>query len=405
MMVVVDAPRKKPPSRWKRARRVVLLGALAALALFGAAVVIDGWEAFGKAPEGARRATMEASPQWEEDAFENEEPLWNDALGMFGDVFEVSDHASPESPPEVVEVGADRFATAPASGLRVTWLGHSTLIVEIDGHRFLVDPVWGPTSSPVEWLGPERYSPPPLALEDVPSVDAVLISHDHYDHLDYPTIRAIADWDTTFVVPLGVGAHLEYWGVPAERVVELDWWERHRFGDLELVATPARHASGRHVFDQNRTLWAGFALLGPAHRAYYSGDTGLFSALEEIGARLGPFDVTMIEVGQYGPSWPDWHLGPEQAVYAHQLVRGEVLVPVHWGLFTLAMHGWTEPVERTVAEGERLGVRVATPRPGESLDPEAAVGVSRWWPELPWQTAAEVPIVARGVDALQAARP
>ena len=138
MMVVVDAPRKKPPSRWKRARRVVLLGALAALALFGAAVVIDGWEAFGKAPEGARRATMEASPQWEEDAFENEEPLWNDALGMFGDVFEVSDHASPESPPEVVEVGADRFATAPASGLRVTWLGHSTLIVEIDGHRFLV---------------------------------------------------------------------------------------------------------------------------------------------------------------------------------------------------------------------------------------------------------------------------
>lgn len=403
-----ERPAPKPrPSRLRRAGQITLLGlvgAIGLLGLFGAVVLVDGWEAIGKAPEGARREAMEASDQWDDGAFENAEPLWNDEMGMLTDGFDMSDHADPREPIDVVTVSPERFATPPESGLRVTWLGHSTLILEIDGHRFLADPVWGPTTAPVDWLGPTRYYPPPLALEDVPDVDAVLISHDHYDHLDHPTIVEIADWDTTFIVPLGVGAHLAYWGVPEERIVELDWWDRHTFGDLELVATPARHASGRQVLDQNRTLWAGFALIGTEHRAYYSGDTGLFTAMREIGERLGPFDVTMIEVGQYGRSWPDWHLGPEQAVYAHQLVRGDVLIPVHWGLFTLAMHSWTAPVERTLAEGQRLGVTVATPRPGESVDPEAEVAESRWWPDVPWRTAEQDPIVARGVDELQAAR-
>jgi L-ascorbate metabolism protein UlaG (beta-lactamase superfamily) len=273
--------------------------------------------------------------------------------------------------------------------------------VEVDGRRVLVDPVWGERASPFSWMGPKRFYAPLLPLNQVPAVDAVVISHDHFDHLDMPTIAAMKGWKTTFVVPLGVGAHLEHWGVPAERIVELDWWEATRLGDLELVATPARHASGRSPFSgQNATLWAGFALIGPAHRVYYSGDTGLFPGLADIGARLGPFDLAMIEAGAYGRSWPDWHLGPEQAVRASQLVRAEVLLPVHWGLFNLAYHGWTEPAERVLVAAATAGVSVTIPRPGQSVEPAALPALTRWWPEVPWRTAEEDPIVATKMGVL-----
>ncbi len=157
------------------------------------------------------------------------------------------------------------------------------------------------------------------------------------------------DWPTTFIVPLGVGAHLAHCGVPAARIVELDWWQHARIGNIEIHCVPSRHASGRTLFDKDATLWAGYALVGPSHRAYYSGDSGLFPALREIGTKFGPFDVTMIEVGQYSKAWPDWHMGPEQAVEAHQLVHGRLFIPVHWGLLQLASHGWTEPAERALA--------------------------------------------------------
>ena len=214
----------------------------------------------------------------------------------------------------------------------------------------------------------------------------MVISHDHYDHLDHRTIVALKDRDVKFVVPLGMGAHLAYWGVPEARIVELDWWERTNFGGrggMDIVCTPARHASGRMIVDDGATLWAGFAFIGAAHRVYYSGDTGLFPAMREIGARLGPFDLTMIEVGQYGSGWPDWHIGPEQAVRAHGMVRGRVMLPVHWGKFQLAYHAWTEPVERTLAAAAAAGATVITPRPGQSIEPAAPHAFERWWPRAP----------------------
>lgn len=376
--------------RWlARAALVVLLG--------GVLLVATAWRAFGKRPVGERLQRMEASAQWDGGGFENPQPLRNDAWGMVTGATEGSKYAAPSGAVPVEAVSGARFRTAPATGLRVTWLGHSTQLIEIDGLRILTDPVWGPRASPWSYLGPERWYDPPLPLDELPTLDAVVISHDHYDHLDMPTITALAATNTKFLVPLGVGAHLEYWGVAPERIVEMDWWERHRIGEAEIVCTPARHASGRMGIDQDRTLWAGWAVLGPEHRAFFSGDTGLFDGMREIGARLGPFDVTMVEVGAYDRSWPDWHIGPEQAVLAHQWLRGDVFLPVHWGLFDLALHGWTEPAERTVAAAEAAGVRYAIPKPGQSIEPTEPMTLTKWWPEVPWRTAEEHPIVSTAV--------
>jgi len=365
-----------------------------------AALFANGCAAFGQRPDAARRARLERSPQWKDGRFENPQPLQNDMWGAFTHGLSgASPHRNPERPVPIVAVERRRFERAPATGLRVTWLGHSTFLVELDGHRVLTDPHWSERSSPFGWIGPRRFYAPVLAMADLPPLDAVVISHDHYDHLDHATIVALNERGVTFVVPLGVGSHLAYWGVPEARIVELDWWDRHRIGDLEIVATPARHASGRIPSPtSNQTLWAGFALVGPEHRAWYSGDTGLFPGMREIGERLGPFDVTMIEAGAYGRWWPDWHIGPEQAVVAHGMVRGRLLLPAHWGLFNLAYHSWTEPVERLLVSAQKAGAAVLAPRPGQSLEPGAPPQLERWWPDVPSQTAAQDPIVSSKLD-------
>jgi L-ascorbate metabolism protein UlaG (beta-lactamase superfamily) len=376
-------------------RLVLLLGALG-LVLAGAALS-SGWHAFGKRAEGERRARMERSPEWHDGHFENPEPLWNDWWGALAGAFHASAYGSPAQPLRVEPIDARRFDRAPRSGLRVTWFGHSALLLEIDGRRVLTDPVWSERASPLTWLGPRRWYAPPIALADLPPLDAVIISHDHYDHLDYRTIAALEERDTTFVVPLGVGAHLAYWGVPEAHIVELDWWQHTTVRGLEIVSTPARHASGRMIIDNDVNLWASYALIGPNHRAFFSGDTGLFPALAQIGERFGPFDLTMIEVGQYNRSWPDWHIGPEQAVIAHRLLRGSTLLPMHWGLFTLAYHGWTEPAERVFAAAQAHSVNVLSPRPGQSVEPEGLRSTSRWWPDVPWESAAQSPVLSTGV--------
>jgi len=362
---------KKPRSR--RIRTWVWRATKWAGALFLVActvAIVDGWRAFGSGAAGARRDRVRRSPQWRDGSFVNPQPIVNDSRGAIALLFKSNPAiVSPTAPPPSVSGDRTRFQSPPLSGVRVTWLGHSSTLIEIDGHRVLTDPVWSDRASPLSWIGPRRWFAPPIALDQLPPIDAVVISHDHYDHLDYRTIAAMKEWSSTFVVPLGVGAHLAYWGIPESRIVELDWWERTKVRDLEIVCTPSRHASGRTLIDNNGTLWASYALVGGQHRVYYSGDTGLFPGLRDIGARLGPFDVTLIEIGQYDRAWPDWHLGPEQAVRAHQMVGGRIFFPIHWGLFALAFHGWTEPIERAIVAAQKAGVPMVAPRPGQSIEP------------------------------------
>ena len=394
-------------NRWPAILRWTLRAMLAIallLAVAGGTVYATARGALGAAPGGARLARMQQSPQWRDGTFRNRLPRVDAPMPRMlrAFLFGGSAHRVPDAPVPVPVVPRDAasFTVGPVSGVRATWFGHSTLLLELEGRRLLIDPVWGERVSPVSYLGPARFFAPPMPLTALPGIDAVVISHDHYDHLDTPTIRALAALELRFIVPLGVGAHLEAWGVAAERITELDWWEATEVAGLTVTATPARHFSGRSLTDASRTLWAGWAFAGDTRRVYYSGDTALGEFLREIGERLGPFDLTMIEVGAYDAMWADVHLGPEQAVLAHRLVQGDVMLPVHWGQFDLALHGWTEPMERVLVEAERAGVRVAAPRPGESVEPAMWMPPERWWPQVPWATVREAPAYSSGVDAL-----
>lgn len=372
------------------------VGAVLAIAILVA--LVQGWQAFGHRADGARQQRLEHTAHWQGGHVVNPQPLRNSVWKALKGAWNSGPDISPKVPIPTAKLDPGQLAMAPPSGVRVTWIGHSSTLVELDGQRVLTDPIWSERVGPLPWVGPRRWTPPAIELAALPHIDAVVISHDHYDHLDYRTIVAMRGWDNKFVVPLGVGAHLAYWGIPAARIVELDWWERTQIGALEVVCTPARHAAGRMLIDDDKKLWAGYALVGASHRVYYSGDTGLFPAMREIGQRLGPFDLTMIEVGQYGNAWPDWHIGPEQAVIAHQLVRGKVMLPVHWGTFALAYHAWTEPVERVLRAADAAGVKLVIPRLGQSFEPASPPPIERWWPEVPWVSAEKDPIVSSQMD-------
>ncbi len=362
--------------------------------------MFDFWTALGRKPRGPRQARLAQSPQYRDGRFVNALPTLHSGLkwSVLRDfLLGGSPYRRPDAPVPTVPRSAADFARAHLD-LRVTWLGHSTVLVEIEGRRLLLDPVWGGRASPSKHLGGRRFYSPPLALDSLPPLDAVVLSHDHYDHLDWPTIRALAPRVPRFIAPLGVGATLEYWGVAPQKITELDWWGTTDVGGVELVCTPARHFSGRTPFDRDATLWAGWAFLGGQRRVFFSGDSALGPHFGDIGRRLGPFDLSLLEIGAYNAAWADVHMGPEQAVAAHRMARGGLLVPVHWGLFDLALHGWTEPAERVRVAAREAGVPIAFPRPGESVTLDA-IPTTPWWPALPWSRADESPIASSGLAA------
>jgi len=322
----------------------------------------------GKRAEGLRLERIRASKQWDGESFRNVHPIQpglRDPAAKMPSISEFlhgGERRVPAAPlPSVVP--RDRWRKPPDTGLRATWLGHSTVLIEIEGKRILTDPVWGPRASPSRLVGPKRFQPVPVALRSLPPLDAVIISHDHYDHLDYPTIRELAK------LP-----------VAPERITELDWWESYPLpnADVTVTAGPSQHFSGRGVRDRNSTLWSSMTIRSPRHRVFFSGDSGLTSEYASIRERFGPFDLVMLEVGAFHPAWGDIHLGPEHALEALELLGGGAFLPVHWGTFALAIHDWDQPAETLLELGPRRGANLLMPRLGEPVEPTRSHPLSPW---------------------------
>ncbi len=268
-----------------------------------------------------------------------------------------------------------------SSFTRIYWLGHSALMVQMDGKTMLVDPMFGRSPSPLPFAKNERFSEDlPFDLKDLPEIDVVLLTHDHYDHLDYGTILAIKDKVAMFIVPLGVGSHLKRWGVGAERIVERDWGESYAFGSWTFVCTPARHFSGRSLTDRNSTLWASWVVLGETDRLFFSGDSGYAPHFKMIGEQYGPFDFAALECGQYDVRWPDVHMQPEETAQAFHDLRADQMMPIHWGAFTLSFHDWFDPAEQMSSLLPKEVV--LTPKIGERITLDGRNNTTTWWREL-----------------------
>lgn len=331
-----------------------------------------------------RQKRIEASPNWGGEAFLN--PEYNGEIG-FGHYWEIAlelyfnKPPGGEADPKLPAQKLDWAAWPEQEGLQLAWLGHTTYLIRLEGKWLITDPMLSNRAGPVPWLSPERYSEAATEADELPPMDVVLITHNHYDHLDQASIQALAGEAKRFLVPLGVGELLEKWGVAPEKITEMDWWDEVNFAGLKLTATPAQHFSSRGLFDRGLTLWSGYAIKGAAQNLYLSGDTGYFKDLSQIGKRLGPFDVGIYEMGAYGKfdGWKQIHLTPEEAVQAHRDIGAKVMIPSHWGTFDLALFAWHEPIERFVSEAEAKGIAFLTPKIGERLNPGHVGGQSRWW--------------------------
>ncbi len=368
------------PSR----KKIAVAAGAAAVSGVGFAWATLGMPALGATPAGERLARIQASANFADGKAKNlvDRPMSPDGSSFLGTGLRwITEHheARPEVEIPIVRPNPEQLE-AHNDRLRATWLGHSTVLLEIDGHLLLTDPVWTDRAAPVDWAGPERFHAPPLPLEALPDLDAVIISHDHYDHLDHRTVVALGERGVRFLVPLGVGAHLEAWGVPVGQITELDWWESTEVGDLRLVCTPSHHFSGRGMLDRDRTLWSSWVVIGSEHRAWFGGDTGPLEAADLIAERYGPFDLTMLEIGAWDYAWSGIHLGPDAAIELHQQVGGGSLLPIHHGSFDLALHDWDQPIVRLQQLAEEQGITLLAPIQGETVEP-GETHIAEFWRE------------------------
>ncbi|QAU24524.1 hydrolase [Dyella sp. M7H15-1] len=335
-----------------------------------------------KPPRSAMADKYQRSPQRRDGHFQNPAPRPAQSLGknlriIWNAFFNKPAGTVPNGLVPVQAVSRVQLDAAPNRSL--FRLGHSTMLIKLRGSWWLTDPVFAERASPFQWMGPKRFHQPPIALRDLPPIRGVILSHDHYDHLDRQAIQYLASTTELFLTPLGVGDRLIEWGVPAAKVQQFDWWQSVEIDGLHLTATPAQHFSGRTLFDHNLTLWASWVIVDDDLRLFFSGDTGYFDGFKTIGERLGPFDVTLMETGAYDAQWPYVHMQPEQTVQAHLDLRGRWLMPVHNGTFDLAMHPWQEPFERVLALAAECDIPLATPRMGECLDLASPHTGERWW--------------------------
>jgi L-ascorbate metabolism protein UlaG (beta-lactamase superfamily) len=350
---------------------------------------------------GLRRERTLASARYRDGVFHNTHGAGERLDGGMGPVLREWLFGKQQRRPPValpVERPHEVWARPVESNLRATWLGHSTVLLELDGRRVLTDPVFAKRIGPASFVGPRRFHPVPAALAEVPPIDVVLLSHDHYDHLCAPTMRQLARRGVPIVTALGVGAHLERLGFDPARITELDWFEAATVGGVRFTATPAQHFSGRAVGGRNRTQWASWVIEAERTKVFFSGDTGLTDELVAIGGAFGPFDLVMLEIGAFHPAWGTVHLGPENALEAFRMLGGGTLFPVHWGTFSLGLHAWNDPGEQLLELAPRHGARILTPRLGSPFEPAHVEGPTPWWREVAGRPAA-APILDPGGPA------
>ena len=343
--------------------------------------------AFGGKATGDRLELMIQSPNFSDGKFQNpvETVMQTDDMPFFKlmkEFFFTKGDRVPADTIPVIPLNPENYSerTGPA---RMTWLGHSSVLIEISGKTILTDPVFGKRISPFSFIGTKAFAySHSYKLTDLPPVDLVLISHDHYDHLDYSVIKQLVNTDVPFVTALGVGAHLEYWGISPERITELDWWESYILDDVLLfTATPARHFSGRGLTNRFSTLWASWVIESRDERLFFGADSGYYPGFKEIGDKFGHFDLVMLECGQYSRYWPFIHMSPEETVRAALDLNAKALLPIHWGKYKLSIHPWTEPVERLLKAAEGSPIQVTTPKIGEVFTLDKRLPDSRWWRE------------------------
>jgi len=365
----------------------IIIGAFIAIELVLLYFSTERLTQFGDNPKGARLEHMKKSPHFDGEAFLNQNGKnISPGFGMIVDVIPQwlfgKEIREPGTTLPVNILNENDFDNKTAENLRVIWMGHSSALIEIDGYRILTDPVWSERCSPSSIYGPKRFHPVPIELEKLPKLDAVIISHNHYDHLDKNAVLTLSKTGTMFLVPLGVGAHLEGWGIDSSLIAEFDWWDEITLDgtDLNLIATPAQHFSGRGVFSKrNATQWLTWVIIGEKHKVFFCGDTGKFPGLAKIGEKYGPFDIALMKIGAYGDNWPELHLTPEEAVEVHQMLKANIFIPIHWGTFNLAFHDWFEPPERLLDAVSNNGTRVVIPKPGQPVLYSDPPKLDYWW--------------------------
>ena len=363
------------------------IGSLILLVIIIAAIFINVSPQFGGKISGHQSQQYEKSRQYHDGKFENAIPTeldlgFTDGIGIvYNFIFKPIKETEPGKPLPVIPLDSFDIVKRPVDITQLTWFGHSACLLEINGKKVLLDPMLGESPSPHPLLGPGRYSKTlPIAIEQLPYIHAVIISHDHYDHLDYESILKLKDKVGQFYVPLGVSSHLLEWGVEPDRITELDWWQEVNVEGMAIICAPARHFSGRGLFDNFKTLWSSWIIKTSNTSIYFSGDGGYGPHFKQIGARYGPFDFVMLECGQYNELWKDIHMMPEQTVQAAIDLNGKLMMPIHWGAFTLALHSWTDPIVRVTAAAKQQGVPITTPKIGEPvLLKENTYPATQWW--------------------------
>ncbi|MFQ3322900.1 MAG: L-ascorbate metabolism protein UlaG (beta-lactamase superfamily) [Pseudomonadales bacterium] len=323
------------------------------------------------------------SPQYANGAFNNDPVPASNNTTAFGFMkrylLEAKIDAEPTQPIPLKLVSYQDVINLADDTPAIYRLGHSSLLLKIAGKIILIDPMFSQRASPFSFIGPKRFHPVPLNIDDFAEIDAVIISHDHYDHLDKQTIKKLSSKTKQFLVPLGVGKYLKEWGVASDKVNELDWWQNIALDEIKFTATPAQHFSGRGLSNRNETLWASWVITTPTHNIFYSGDGGYFDGFKKIGEVLGPFNLAILENGAYDENWPSVHMMPEQTIQAHKDLNADVLLPVHNSTFDLAFHPWYDPLEKLSALAQEQNISLATPVIGQPYLLDSEVPAEHWW--------------------------